>query len=111
MKKLALTFLLIILSILMVAQSPQSFKYQTVVRDASGEILPNKFISFQISIHEGFAGGTIVYQETHDVTTNQFGLVNLKIGTETPVIGSFPSIDWGSGLKYLEVAFPSVVSS
>jgi len=86
-----------------IAQPPQAFKYQAVVRDNAGEILQNQSVGIRVSIHDVSAGGTIVCQETHTQTTNQFGLVNLEIGTGTPTIGSFSAIDWGSATKFLEI--------
>jgi len=85
------------------AQSPLAFKYQAVVRDASGDIVSNQLVSFRMSIHEGFAGGEIAYQETFIDTTNQFGLADLLIGTGDVVFGSFDGINWGNSTKYLEV--------
>ncbi|MCD4664317.1 MAG: tail fiber domain-containing protein [Bacteroidales bacterium] len=103
MKKLTLTLTIVILSIVSIfAQAPQSFKYQAVVRDNTGEILTNQAVSLRISIHDGSAGGTVIYRETHSATTNLFGLVNIEIGNETPDIGTFSAILWGSGSKYLE---------
>ncbi len=103
MKRVILSGFLINLAIVLLAQSPQAFKYQSVVRDNSGEIIASQSVSFRISIHDVTAGGTIVYQETHDTATNEFGLANLEIGNGTVVIGTFSSIDWGSGDKFLEV--------
>lgn len=86
------------------AQSPQTFKYQAVVRDNAGEILANTSVSFRVSIHDATSTGSIVYQETHSIITNQFGLASLEIGNGLPPnIGSFPMIDWGSTSKFLEI--------
>jgi len=42
MKKLIFTTLIIFVAIAQIlAQAPQSFKYQSVVRDASGNAIPN----------------------------------------------------------------------
>lgn len=84
------------------SQPPQAFKYQAVVRDASGNIIANQLVGIQISIHDATTGGTIVYQETFTETTNDFGLVNLEIGTGTPTIGTFSGINWGSDSKFIE---------
>jgi len=83
------------------AQSPQAFKYQAVVRNNTGEIISNQAVSFRISIRTGSALGYIVYQETHSVTTNDFGLANLEVGNGV-TSDDFSSIDWTSGPKYLE---------
>jgi len=103
MKKITITLILVIGAIAIFAQSPQAFKYQAVVRDNAGDILANKSVSFRMSIHDSAAGGVIEYQETHGLSTNEFGLANLEIGNGTPVSGDFSTIDWADGPKYLEV--------
>ncbi|MCD4744995.1 MAG: hypothetical protein K8R58_01710 [Bacteroidales bacterium] len=104
MKKLIFTLIFGVLIVLTaIAQPPQAFKYQAVVRDNTGEIISNQLVGVRISIHDATAGGTIVYQETFSETTNQFGLVNLKIGNGTPTIGTFNGIDWSSNSKFLEI--------
>jgi len=105
MKRTTSIILLLLAAVsLLPAQSPQSFRYQAVIRDASGEILANGLVNFRMSIHNASASGTIIYQETFTgVSTNQFGLTTLSIGSGTPVIGNFSNIDWGNGSKYLEV--------
>ena len=104
MKTITFTLaILISLVIEVAAQSPQAFKYQAVVRDATGEILQNQAVGIRIAVHDSISSGTVVYQETFVDTTNQFGLVNLEIGHGTPVTGNFSSINWGSNSKFLEV--------
>jgi len=84
------------------AQAPQSFKYQAVARDASGEVLANQQVNFQISILQGSETGTSVYSETHVDSTNQFGLVTLEIGTGTTT-DDFTAIDWGSDTYFIQI--------
>jgi len=92
---------LFIVSSLM-AQTPQSFKYQAVARDASGEVIADQKVSFQISILQGSESGTTVYTETHVDSTNQFGLVTLEIGTGT-TSDDFTAIDWGNNTYFIQI--------
>lgn len=102
MKNLFLSLVLTFLAIGLYAQ--QTFSYQAVVRNSSGQILQNQAVSFQISIRSMSPTGTIVFQETHNsITTNEFGLVNLEIGDGTPAIGDLNSPAWGEYDYYLEV--------
>ena len=95
---------MIILAISVIAQPPQAFKYQAVVRDATGDIISNETIGVRISIRNDWSGGTILYQETHSVSTNQFGLITLDIGWGTPGGGyNFLNIDWTYQQKFIEV--------
>lgn len=102
MNKLLNLFALLLLAGATFAQAPQKFNYQAIARDNNGVELPNITLGIQISILEGSPTGTLVYQETHLVPTNQFGLFTLEIGTGTVVAGTFGSINWGSGSKYLK---------
>ncbi len=77
------------------AQVPASFNYQAVVRNSSGEILANKTVSFKISLLQGSETGTVIYSETHSLSTNDYGLVNLKIGEGTKISGDFSPVGWG----------------
>ncbi len=88
-------------SIIAAAQAPpQGINYQAVVRDASGAIVANTHVAIRFTIHDQTAAGTVVFQETHGQTTNQFGLFNSVIGTGG---GSLAAVNWGSGPKYLQV--------
>lgn len=86
------------------AQSPEAFKYQAVVRDASQNVIPNQAVGMQLTIMQGSTSGTIVYRETFAPTSNSYGLVNLEIGTGTVVSGAFASIDWANGPYFIETA-------
>jgi hypothetical protein len=85
-------------------QSPEAFKYQAVVRDASQSVLSNQAVGMQFTLLQGSTSGTVVYQETFASTSNAYGLVNLEIGTGTVVIGTFATIDWSAGPYFIETA-------
>ncbi len=85
------------------AQAQDAFKYQAVARDASGLVLANQSVSFQISILEGGVSGTTVYSETHAVNTNDYGLVGLEVGSGVVGSGDFSTIDWGGDSHFLQV--------
>ncbi|MFH0865240.1 MAG: hypothetical protein V1904_03545 [Bacteroidota bacterium] len=101
------TFLIIIFCLAFMltnAQAPQSFNYQAVVRDYNGVVISNQPVSFRITIHEGSASGTIVYQELQTAKTNQFGLITLAIGNGVPAEDmTFSAIDWSKKAKFLQV--------
>ncbi len=77
------------------AQAPQGINYQAVARNTAGSILSNTNICVQSTITNG-NGGAVLYQETFNVTTNQFGLFTLNIGNGTVVSGTFATISWAS---------------
>ena len=79
------------------AQPPQSFKYQAIARDNAGNLITNQNVSFRIRILQESITGNAVYVETHSALTNQFGLVNLEIGSGNVVSGNFANIRWQVG--------------
>ena len=103
MRKILLLALL--LPVLSIAQVPQAFDFQGVARDASGEPLVSQSITLRLSIISGTPSGTMVYQEDQAATTTPFGLFNVRIGDGTPVVGSFPAIDWASASHFLKVEY------
>ena len=104
MKKILLTLAcLLFAGIATWAQAPSLMNYQGVARNAAGSPLASTNISLRLTVHDGSATGTSVYQETHSVTTNVFGLYNVSIGAGTVVSGTFAGIAWGTGTKWVQV--------
>ena len=93
----------------LMAQAPESLKYQAVVRNSSGEILIKKTVNFRFSILQGSTTGTVVYRELHSRTTNDFGLVDLEIGKGTSPSGTFSGINWGGDSFFLQAIIISAV--
>jgi hypothetical protein len=85
------------------AQAPQAIQYQTIIRNASGEVVMNQSVGLQLTVRQTTATGTAAYQETHTKMTNDYGLVNLQIGTGSVTSGTFSGIDWSDGPYHLEV--------
>lgn len=83
-------------------QVPQAFKYQAVVRDATGGTVVNRVVSLRLSILESNPLGNAVYVEAHQLATNEFGLVSLEVGHGEPQSGIFESINWSSSDFYLK---------
>lgn len=105
MQKLITISLVLLLAIAQAfAQAPNGINYQSVVRDANGDILANQSVSLQLSILQGSSTGTLVYQETHSLTTNQYGLVNLEIGSGQVITGTnLAAVDWANGPMFLSI--------
>jgi uncharacterized protein (TIGR02145 family) len=103
-----LTLLLVQLSFLRAQVAPQSFKYQTILRNLSGQPLANRAVRFQIGIQSGM-NGPLVYQEQHSDTTNAQGLAILEIGRGGLINNSpaFSSIRWDSATHFLALSFDS----
>lgn len=99
----AATVLLCALSIGAYAQAPQFVNYQAVARNNAGTPIVNSSIAVRISIHDGSAGGAVVYAERDTATTNAHGLFTCKIGAGNIISGTFSGISWAAGDKYMQV--------
>ena len=84
------------------AQAPESMSYQAVIRNSGGDLITDLQIGMRISILQGSASGTQVYQETHTPTANTNGLVSLSIGNGSSKVGSFSGINWGNGPYFIK---------
>lgn len=85
------------------AQAPAGFNYQGIARTAAGAPMASKTLGIRISIHDGNAAGTTVYQETQTVTTNAYGLYNMVIGAGVAVTGTLSNVSWANGAKFIQV--------
>jgi len=103
MKKIILTSIFFLFVITLMAQVPAGFSYQAVVRNNSGAIVPNQDVKFQFSILQNSPTGTTVYKEIQSKATNEFGLVNLVVGSGTKVSGNFDPSGWGTNSHFLKV--------
>jgi uncharacterized protein (TIGR02145 family) len=103
MKKITLAFLLLFIIEFAKSQTPESFKYQAVVRDMSGNIIQNQSVGFRISILKGEPTGILEYEESHLLTTNAYGLVNLDIGMGTILFGEFKNINWSASKMFIKL--------
>ncbi|MEL6812067.1 MAG: hypothetical protein AAFP76_12105, partial [Bacteroidota bacterium] len=102
MKTIYTTIIIFFTALTLWGQAPQKMSYQAVVRDASDVLITETAVGMQISILEGSATGTPVYEEVHTPTTNTNGLATVEVGAGTVLSGDFSTIDWGAGEYYLK---------
>jgi hypothetical protein len=95
----------IISSFLAYGQVPNQINYQGVARNSVGNVLPNRKIAIRLSIHDDSPAGTVLYKETRTITTNNFGLFNVAIGSTGAdnTSGTVGAIDWSTGAKFIQV--------
>ena len=75
MKRTLLTILSVLFCAITFAQSvPQGINYQAVARDANGGILMNQALTIQFSVISDITTSAVSWQETHSVSTNDYGL-------------------------------------
>ncbi len=83
------------------SQAPEGFNYQALLRDASGTVKADAAVSLTISILQSSTSGSPVFSETHHITTNSQGLINLEVGSVNP--GDFEVIDWADGPYFIKI--------
>jgi hypothetical protein len=103
MKGLLLSLVVILFALQLSAQAPRGINYQGVARDSEGKAIASKKITVRISVLKNTADGDTEYKETHEVTTNAFGLFTLVIGQGNANTGSFDFISWAVGSKWLQL--------
>ena len=104
MKNCLLFLSAFLLSASIFAQVPDKISYQAVVRNGKNELIANRQIGLRISIIKGTVNGVAVYQEVFkpNPVTNANGLVTAIIGSGTPILGTFSSINWANGPYFIQ---------
>jgi uncharacterized protein (TIGR02145 family) len=100
-------FLALFVSSSLHSQSPQGIPYQAVMRNADGSVMASSEAVLTFMIHDGSANGSVVYQESHALTSNTHGLVSCVVGNGVVLQGNFENINWGNGPKFLHVMMGS----
>ena len=101
MRKITFLFFFFLLKTLM-AQVPEKFSYQAIIRDSTNALIINQSVGVRISILQGSVNGNTVYAESHSLSTNNNGLISLEMGSGTLISGSFQSIDWSNGPYFIK---------
>lgn len=104
MKNILMLCCAILITTAVMAQVPSKVSYQTVIRNTSNNLVTNQAVGIKITILRNAASssGTVVYEETHNPTTNINGLASLEIGTGIVISGTFASIDWSNGPYFIK---------
>jgi uncharacterized protein (TIGR02145 family) len=106
MRVLSTLILAVMITASVISQAPSTFKYQGVLRDASGAIKANANVLIGITIYKGTATGTSVYTESFTIITNSFGLFNLEIGSKNAT--GFSAIDWANGPYFVKISADNI---
>ena len=102
-KKLLFSVITLFFWISGIGQVYESFEYQAIVRNYTGEIVKDQAVSVRFSILKGSTSGSVVYSEKQIVETDQSGLISLAIGGGTEKTGNFTTIEWGTDSYFLKV--------
>jgi hypothetical protein len=85
------------------AQVPMRYNYQAVARNTTGSILANQSIGIRVGLMAGSPTGNVLYMERHTVTTNQFGVFSLQVGSGIVDLGSMNAVPWSAGNVWMKV--------
>lgn len=110
MKKIVLSLIIALVWVLpnttAFAQAPPSgINYQAIARNNSGAILANTALTIRVSILNT-VGGSALFEETHSVTSNNFGLITFVIGQGTLTGGTYSTltaIPWGASEYFVKI--------
>lgn len=102
MKKILVSLALILAGV-GYSQTPNAINYQAVARDGAGLLMAGQAIDVRIGIYSGVGAANLEYEETHAVTTNQYGQFALKIGAGMISSGTFAGIAWDGDEHHLRV--------
>ena len=96
MRSLLLSTVMLMTVFTVQAQQNYGIAYQAVARDADGDALEFATLDVRFTLTDAVAGAA-VWTETHNgVMTDEFGLINLTIGSVEGGSG-LPSVDWADG--------------
>ena len=83
----------------------QTFNYQAAVRDAGGNLITDQAVGVRVRLLSGGPTGTVIFNETHTVTSNAYGIIDLPVG-EGIVDGnftSFHSLGWSNTDLWIDI--------
>jgi hypothetical protein len=104
MKKITTLAFLLIAICSIHAQAPQGVNYQAVARNASGTELVNTPLTVRVGVYTDVSATQQAYEETHNVTTNAFGLFNIVIGQGNQTsANAFSTVAWANSNHFLKV--------
>lgn len=102
-KLFTLLFSLLLLPAIMLAQAPEGFNFQAVIRNELGALAANQVVTMRISIVTDASGNNVIYSENHSVRSNSQGLVTLVVGRGSNATSSFSDINWSDGNLFVKV--------
>ena len=103
----ALILFTLLLSASSFSQTPKLINYQAVARSADGSVITNEVVDITINILQGSSSGTAVCSEAFSIESNDYGIINLQIGSQNPA--DFSAINWANGPYYVEVKINDIV--
>lgn len=106
-KFLSLVLILLAIPVISFSQIPGRLNYQAVLRNAQSEVIPNTSIMVRFGVIAGTPSGTLLWEEEQNVTTDEFGMFSVIVGSGDKTGGTqanFSDISWADGLTYMKLS-------
>lgn len=100
----------LILSLILAATwsaSGQGMRYQTIARDASGQVLANTSVTLELSLVSEETFNTQYYLEVHNLTSDDKGLISVVLGLGESKQGTISAVPWTERPIYLKAKITS----
>ncbi len=99
MKRIAILIIFVLAVATLFAQNvPQTVNFSAVLRDTTGNILPDTNVRLQLILREGGPEGNPIYTTTTTTTTNSNGYVSVMLNRGLSSYGTpFTQIPWENG--------------
>jgi microcystin-dependent protein len=78
------------------------FKYQAIIRNSDGEVLVDKNVGLRVSILQD-TNNMVVYTEEFNKNSDEFGIIDLEVGTGNILSGNYITIDWSKPSNQLKI--------
>lgn len=106
--RILLSFLMIIVAVKARGQSSfDAFHYQSIIKQSSGIPYSNTSLDIKVELRYSSTTGTILFDEQHNITTNNNGYVSLEIGNGTALMNGlyadFTDIPWVDTLYFFNL--------
>ena len=97
--KLRVTFITL-LFVSMACYAQNGINYKALIKDDNGNVVSNTAIEIQFKISQA---DDVLYEESHNPTTDANGIIKVFIGEGNPLDGSFFDLQWDQDDHFLNV--------
>ena len=67
-------------------QVPEKMNYQVMLTDDSDVPLADQTVTLFFTLYDAPTGGTLLWSESHDATTNSIGVTSVTLGSTSPLV-------------------------
>lgn len=104
MKKISLSLLsLVACMMLTLSANARGINFAITLADDAGNLQSSSPVSLRLSLVPEQDNAQACYIETHQTTTNEYGVANVVLGEGSPVAGQWDDVDWSVNTMYLKV--------